>query len=127
MTEIKGKNEKGETTYTYSYTGEEAKKMIGTIFGEEKKAKNSFVRKIQDFEENHFFIALILFLTLIFLVLYFVSVASWNGGKCLLIVPYFSHPTDSSCAGLDNAFTNAIYLFLVIIIVSIASAFLRRK
>lgn len=131
MGDDKGSNKESKT-YTYTYTskeGEDPFKIFDAFFGDKNKTnkKKGLMQKIQDFGENHVIILFFGLLVVIFIIFYIMSVASWNGGKCLLMVPYFSHSTNESCAGLDSALTNAIYLFITFMIIVIVSSFLRRK
>lgn len=123
------KVEKDKKTYTYTYTVGNSKNggdpfdVFEAFFGNKKKPeeKKGLAQKIESFRENHTIIfVLILFLVLlafIFTVFYIMSVSSWNNGKCLLLVPYFSSSTGGSCEGIESAFSNAIYLSITFTIV----------
>lgn len=123
---------KESKTYTYYTTkeGDDPFKIFDAFFRDKNKTnkKKSLIQIIQNFGKNHFVILFsVSLLVVAFIIFYIMSVSSWNDGKCLLLVPYFSHSTNESCAGLDGALTNAIYLFITFMIIVIVSSFLRRK
>jgi hypothetical protein len=132
------KVDKEKKTYTYTYTADDSKNgedpfdVFEAFFGDKKKTeeKRGLVQKIKMFIEKHPIISAISFFfivfTFIFLVFYVMSVSSWNNGKCLLLVPYFSSSTSGSCEGLDSAFSNAVYLSITFIIVILLVTILSR-
>ncbi len=136
------KVEEDKKTFTYTYTVGDPKNggdpfdVFEAFFGNKKKPeeKKDLAQKIKSFRENHTIIfVLTLFLVLlafIFIVFYIMSVSSWNNGKCLLLVPYFSSSTGGDCEGIDSAFSNAIYLSItftvVVVLITIFSRLTRK-
>lgn len=139
--------DKDKKTFTYTYTSDGKNPSGNTdfgdpfdifeaFFGNKKKPeeKKGLGQKIKNFRENHtlifVFAIFLVLLAFIFLVFYIMSVSSWNNGKCLLLVPYFSSSTSGSCEGIDSAFSNAVYLSItftiVIVLVTIFNGLSRK-
>lgn len=119
---------KTHTHTYYSNDAEEGEKIFNAFFGDKKKEENKNIfQKFFDLAEKHIFLSIFVILVGVFILFYAMSASSFKEGKCILIVPYFSHSTNQTCAGLESPLSNAIYLFIVCLIVGIFTTILRRS